>query len=218
MKKTLKPKTLKRGIHNIYKPAGPTSHDLVDQARRISGEKRVGHAGTLDPFAEGVLIVAIGREYTKKLGGISKQNKTYRAVIKLGAVSDTRDRTGKITPTPKTSHPSIRKLGKVLKRFTGEISQIPPAFSAIKIKGRPAYQLARRGITVNLAPRLIKIYSLTVLKYRWPRLEIETTVSSGTYIRSLAQDLGQALGIGGYLEKLIRTKVGRYSIKNSRKI
>lgn len=209
---------LKHGIHNIYKPAGPTSHDIIDQVRKLSGEKRVGHAGTLDPFAEGVLIVGIGREYTKQLGKFLKQDKTYRAMIKLGAISDTGDLTGKIIGVNHQLRPAEKEVKKILKNFVGKIEQMPPAFSAIKIKGQKAYELARRGVVPDLKPRQIKIYHIKVLKYRWPRLEIEAKVSSGTYIRSLAHDIGQALKTGGYLERLTRIKVGRLNYKKSWKL
>ena len=215
-------KNLKRGIYNIYKPPGPTSHDMIDRVRELSGEKRVGHAGTLDPFAEGVLIVAVGREYTRQLGGFLKQDKTYRAIIRLGAESDTGDPTGKVINTQgwtlRVDKPNRKQIQEVLKKFKGEIAQVPPAFSAIKIKGRKAYELARKGIAPDLKPRRIKIYSIKILKYRWPHLEIETKVSSGTYIRSLAKDIGQALQTGGYLEKLVRTKIGRFDINKSLKV
>ena len=208
------------GIYNIYKPPGPTSHDIVDQVRKLSGEKRVGHAGTLDPFAEGVLIVAVGREYTKQLGKFLKQDKTYQAVIKLGATSDTGDSTGtsRLSRLNLDNRPNQKEIWEVLKNFQGEIEQIPPVFSAIKIKGRKAYELARKGIAPDLKPRKVKIYSLKILKYRWPYLEIETKVSSGTYIRSLAHDIGQALQTAGYLEKLVRTKIGRFDIVGSQKM
>lgn len=219
---------MKHGIYNIYKPPGPTSHDIVNQVRRISGDptsprqngatkgkEKVGHAGTLDPFAEGVLIVAVGREYTKKLGQFLKMDKTYRAVVRFGASSDTYDRTGKIVETKDAKKVTRKEITEVLKKFKGEIEQVPPPFSAIKIKGRKAYELARKGIVVNLKPRKIKIYSIKILKYKWPYLEIETKVSSGTYIRSLAHDIGKELKTGGYLEKLVRTKVGRFSINKS---
>ena len=209
---------LKLGIYNIYKPPGPTSHDIVNQVRKLSGKKRVGHAGTLDPFAEGVLIVAIGREYTRKLGTFLKQDKNYQAIIRLGAESDTGDLTGKIVETPDPLRPTKKQIQIILKNFMGEIEQVPPIFSAIKIGGRKAYELARKGIIPNLKPRLIKIYSLKILKYRWPYLEIETKVSSGTYIRTLAQDIGRTLKTGGYLEKLVRTKIGLFNIKKSLKL
>ena len=209
---------MKKGIYNIYKPTGPTSHDIINHIRKMSGEKRVGHAGTLDPFAEGVLIVAVGREYTKKLGQFLKQDKTYRAIIKLGATSDTYDLTGKITPTKNPVKPTKNEVTEVLKNFKGEIEQTPPAFSAIKIKGKKAYEFARKGIVTELKPRKIKIYSIKILKCKWPFLEIETKVSSGTYIRSLANDLGKLLKTGGYLEKLTRTAVGKHRIIESTKI
>lgn len=206
---------MKPGIYNIYKPSGPSSHDIVNQVRRISGEKRVGHAGTLDPFAEGVLIVAIGREFTKKLGMFLKQDKTYKAVIRLGAVSDTYDLTGKIFQTLNPVKPDKKEIALVLKKFVGQIEQTPPPFSAIKIKGKKAYELARKGIMPNLKSRKVKIYHIKTLKYKWPHLEIEIKVSSGTYIRSLAHDLGQLLKTGGYLEKLIRIRVGQYNISSA---
>lgn len=206
---------MKHGIYNVYKPAGPTSHDVINQIRKISGEKRVGHAGTLDPFAEGILIVAVGREYTKKLERFLRQDKTYRAIIRLGAFSNTYDCTGKITSTTKIKKTTRKQVTETLKKFKGEIEQTPPSFSAIKVKGKKAYELARHGIIPELKSRKIKIYSIKILKYKWPYLEIETKVSSGTYIRSLAHDLGKKLKTGGYLEKLIRTKIGRFSLTKS---
>lgn len=209
---------MKHGIYNIYKPPGPSSHDVVDVVRRLSGERRVGHAGTLDPFAEGVLIVAVGREYTKRLGEFLKLPKTYAAVIKLGASSDTGDPTGKITEQKITQRPTRKNISEVLKKFSGNISQIPPHYSAIKIKGKKAYELTRRGVKLSLAPRTVTIYALKLTAYRWPYLKIKTKVSSGTYIRSLAIDIGQALGTGAYVEKLTRTAVGKYSVAKSLKV
>ena len=128
---------LAHGIYNIYKPPGPTSHDMVDLVRKLSGEKRVGHAGTLDPFAEGVLIIAVGREYTKQLGQFLKKDKTYIATLRLGASSDTGDITGKLTPRGSTSgeRPTREEVVAVLKKFVGEIAQTPPAYSAIQVAG-----------------------------------------------------------------------------------
>ena len=205
-------------IYNIYKPSGPTSHDVINQIRKLSGEKKVGHAGTLDPFAEGVLVVALGRTYTKQLGKFLKEDKTYLATIKLGAKSNTGDLTGNITLKINPPQPTKKQVQEVLKKFIGEIEQIPPVFSAIKIRGRKAYELARKGIVLDLKPRPIKIYHLKVLKYKWPHLEIKAKVSSGTYIRSLAHDIGQALNTYGYVEKLIRTKIGRFDLKKSIKL
>ncbi len=200
----------------------------------------MGHAGTLDPFAEGVLIVAVGREYTKKLGQFLKQDKTYQAVIRLGAVSDTGDLTGHIKQIESQEISSgksailptfdprlvarefsgrciadLPKVKETLKKFKGEIWQTPPSFSAIKIKGKKAYELARKGIIPELKPIKVNIYSIKILKYKWPFLEIETKVSSGTYVRSLANDIGKELKTGGYLEKLVRTKVGKYNLTKS---
>ena len=222
---------MKPGIYNIFKPPGPTSHDVINQIRKISSEKRVGHAGTLDPFAEGVLIVAVGREYTKKLGQFLKQNKTYRATIRLGAFSDTYDCTGKIHPVKcrcggnllcklfyRANQPTQEQVIQTLKNFKGEINQTPPPFSAVKLGGKKAYELARKGVIPHIKPRKVKVYSIKILKYEWPFLEIETRVSSGTYIRSLAHDLGQTLKTGGYLEKLIRTKAGNFNLQKSLKL
>lgn len=206
------------GILNIYKPPGPTSHDIVDEVRKITGIKRVGHAGTLDPFAEGILIILIGPA-TKFQSRFMAMSKAYVATLKFGATSDTFDRTGKITTIleakPSTSEPEIQNI---LKQFIGEIEQIPPAFSAIKIKGKKAYELARKGIKPDLKPRKVKIYEVQLRKFRWPELEIEVKCGKGTYIRSLANDIGKKLDCGAYLEKLIRTQIGKFNIKNSIKI
>ena len=206
------------GILNIYKPAGPTSHDIVDKIRKITGIKKVGHAGTLDPFAEGILIILIGQA-TKLQSKFMEMPKTYLATLKLGAVSDTYDKTGKIQET-KYNNQTINKsqVQKILKTFIGEIEQVPPAFSAIKIKGKKAYELARKGIKPNLKPRKVKIYDIQLRKYEWPELEIKVKCGKGTYIRSLANDIGQKLGCGAYLKKLIRTQIGKFSTNNSVKV
>lgn len=219
---------LAHGIYNIYKPAGPTSHDMVDLVRKLSGEKRVGHAGTLDPFAEGVLIIAIGREYTKQLDQFLKKDKTYVATLHLGAISDTGDPTGRILPYPTTyevvkfgktvEKPTRQEIRTVLKKFVGEIEQTPPAYSAIQIAGKRAYALARKGLAPKLTPRQITIYSIKLLSYRWPNLKIETKVSSGTYIRSLATDIGEVLKTGAYLTELIRISIGDFGIKEAIKL
>lgn len=202
------------GIIIVNKPAGPTSHDVVDEIRKISGIKQVGHAGTLDPFAEGVLIVLIGKA-TKLQSKFMVMPKIYIATMRLGATSDTYDKTGNIlkTRTQKIGDPTSESLVKsILKQFIGEIEQVPPAFSAIKIKGHKAYELARKGIKPNLQPRKVKIYDIECRKYKWPKLEIEVKCSKGTYIRSLANDIGKKLGCGAYLEKLSRTQIGKFSI------
>lgn len=208
------------GILNIYKPAGPTSHDIVDKIRQITHIKRVGHTGTLDPFAEGILIILIGKA-TKLQSKFMNMDKTYVATLKLGGVSDTYDKTG---VKSKCQNPNYSKsiskaqISKTLKTFTGEIEQVPPAYSAIKIKGKKAYELARKGIKSKLKARKIKIYDIKLLNYRYPYLKIQVKCGKGTYIRSLAHDIGQKLSCGAYLEKLIRTKIGKFNIKNSTKL
>ena len=210
-----------KNILFINKPAGPTSHDIVDKVRRLTGERRVGHAGTLDPFAEGLLIVLVGREATKRQSEFMKLDKEYIATLHLGAETDTQDLTGKPIkskfPPPKNNSqiPSLKTVQSILKNFKGEIDQVPPIYSAIKIKGRKAYELARRGEKVELKPRKIKIYDIKILAYKWPLLELKIKCSSGTYIRSLARDIGRTLNTGAYLEKLVRTKIGRYKLKDA---
>ena len=207
-------------ILNILKPAGITSHDAVDIVRRITGEARVGHGGTLDPFALGVLVIGVGRESTKLLREILKEtDKEYLATLRLGETSSTGDPEGKITPTvreEKIDSLSPEKITNVLKKFAGEIEQTPPAFSALKIKGVPAYKLARQGKKVSLPPRKVLIKELELLDLSLPLIKIRAVVSSGTYIRSLAEDIGKALGVGAYLQALTRTRVGKFKIEDSK--
>lgn len=220
------------GIINIYKSTGPTSHDIVDRIRKIikpllfstnealrRKRLRIGHAGTLDPFAEGVLIILIGKA-TRLQSKFMDMPKTYTATLKLGVTSDTYDKTGVKLQTPNTKSQTISKpkIQNILKNFIGEINQMPPDYSAIKIKGKKAYELARKGIKPKLKPRKVKIYKIKLIKYKWPYLEIEVRCGKGTYIRSLAHDIGKKLGCGAYLEELTRTKIGKFSIKNSVKL
>ncbi len=211
------------GILIINKPAGPTSHDIVDEIRKISGIRQVGHAGTLDPFAEGVLIILVSKA-TKLQSKFMAMPKTYIATLRLGATSDTYDKTGNIIPMCEAEPHTLNAEGSasciktVLKQFIGEIEQTPPIYSAIKIKGHKAYELARKGIKPKLKPRKVKIYEVKPRKYQWPYLEIEVKCGKGTYIRSLANDIGKKLGCDAYLEKLIRTEIGKFNIKNSIKL
>lgn len=207
------------GILVINKPIGPTSHDIVDEVRRITGIKRVGHAGTLDPFAEGVLVILIGPA-TKFQSRFMEMPKIYVATLRLGTTSDTYDIAGIKSQITSTKSQTISKsqIQEILNSFIGETEQMPPVFSAIKIKGKKAYELARKGIKPELKPRKVKIYEVRSRKYKWPYLEIEVKCGKGTYIRSLAHDIGQKLSCGAYLEKLIRTEVGKFNIKNSVKI
>ncbi|MFC1613420.1 tRNA pseudouridine(55) synthase TruB [Patescibacteria group bacterium] len=201
----------------IDKPKGITSHDVVDELRKITGIKKIGHAGTLDPMAEGLLVVGIGRESTKKLGSIAKDTKKiYEAKLFLGKETDTYDADGKIVSEIENFlPPSITVIEKFLNKFKGAISQLPPKFSAIKIKGKKAYELARKGEEVKLEPRKITIYNIKILKYCFPILSIEIECSSGTYIRSLAYDIGKELGCGAHLSGLRRTVIGEFNLKNA---
>lgn len=203
----------------IDKPKGMTSHDVVYQVRKITGEKKVGHGGTLDPNATGLLIVGITRGGTKQLGEFTKgKDKEYEAEIFLGEERSTGDVEGNITQrstVKNQNRPSLQIVKNTLSTFLGEQQQVPPIHSAIKIKGKKAYEFARKGAFVSLGPRNIHIYSLEILNYDYPVLGIRTMVSSGTYIRALARDIGRELGTYGYLNELRRTKIGDYDISEA---
>ncbi len=195
-----------------------TSHDVVDAVRKITGERRVGHAGTLDPFATGILVVGIGRDSTKKLGGISKNSeKEYIAVLELGKTTNTLDPESEvISVNPrKSALISVEDIEHVLDRFRGKITQIPPKHSAVKIGGERAYKKARRGEKIDMPKREVEIYKLELIEWATPRLKLKVVCSSGTYIRALARDIGEILGVGAYLTELTRTRVGDYHIKDS---
>ena len=199
----------------INKPSGPTSHDMIYRVRRATGIKKVGHAGTLDPFAEGLLIILVGRDATKRQSGFMGLDKEYEATIRLGIETDTYDREGKVIDEYWGGWPTEEKIKKALEGFVGEQMQMPPAFSAKKIKGKKAYDLARKGEEVILQPVRVVIHSLEVISYDSPMLKIRTRVSSGTYIRSLAHDIGASLGTGAHLTELRRTSIGGYSLKDT---
>jgi tRNA pseudouridine55 synthase len=196
------------GLLVLDKPAGITSRDAVNRVQRwLPRGTRVGHTGTLDPLATGVLVLCIGNA-TRLAEYVQRMPKTYRAGMALGARSDTDDADGAITPTPPTAAPSRDQLAEALRSFIGTIEQVPPAFSAAKVTGRRAYSIARAGQSVDLAPRRVTIHGIDLLAYAFPRLEVEVRCGRGTYIRSLARDLGERLGCGGYIESLRRTRVG----------
>ncbi|HHE67672.1 MAG TPA: tRNA pseudouridine(55) synthase TruB [Candidatus Parcubacteria bacterium] len=205
----------KPGFLLVKKPKNITSHDVVDRLRKISGIKKIGHSGTLDPFATGLLILGIGKGATKKLSRFLKADKEYIGLLKLGAVSDTFDKTGKILEKEKIKKPTKDEVKKVLESFLGEINQTPPLFSAQKIKGKPLYQLARKGIKIKPRAKKVKVNKIEILNYSFPYLKIKVKCSSGTYIRSLANDIGKTLGCGAYLEELKRTKIGSYSLEKA---
>ncbi len=209
---------MNNGFLLINKPIGPTSHDMVDRIRRLTGEKRVGHAGTLDPFAEGLLIVGVGREATKKLSHFLKLPKTYVATAILGASSDTDDKTGIVKQKEILHPPSRDEAETVVKNFFGIQKQIPPMYSAKKVGGQKLYSLARRGLSIERQPNEIEIFQIKIISYTWPRLEFEVSCSSGTYIRTIAHDIGEKLNVGGYLEALKRTAIGPYNIKDAHTI
>lgn len=203
------------GLYCIYKEKGPTSHDIVNTLRRITGIRKIGHAGTLDPLASGVLIVGIGRTATRQLNHIVKFEKEYEADIELGASSTTDDAQGEKTDLPLKKPPTRAAVLKILKGMVGEIEQMPPIYSALKIKGKAAYRIARDGKIPDLKPRKVFIKSITIKKYRWPHVSVRVVCGPGTYIRAIARDLGAALDTGGYLTDLIRTRVGSYTLKKS---
>lgn len=209
------------GILLVDKPAGISSFGVVARVRGLikaqTGQKiKIGHTGTLDPFAAGLLILVVGK-YTKRAGEFSKLDKTYEAEIGLGQTSTTGDPEGDIADVSDRV-PAEAEIEGVLRKFVGQISQTPPAFSAIKVEGQRAYKLARAGRAIELKPRQVQIYSLELLNYQYPLVKIEAHVGSGTYIRSLAEDIGKELGTGAYLSNLRRTSVGYLEVKNALKI
>jgi tRNA pseudouridine55 synthase len=199
------------GIFAVYKELGMTSHDAVNIVRRTLGEKRVGHAGTLDPYATGVLVIGVGRPATRLLGQIGKNEKEYITRVKLGWRSTTEDREGTIEQVEVAAIPSQEQVAEALGQFQGIISQQPPVFSAIKVRGRPAYRFARANRKVELAAREVEIKEIELLSYEWPIAEIRMVTGPGVYVRAVARDLGEALGVGGYMEELERTRVGSYT-------
>ena len=206
----------------IDKPAGLSSFGVVARVRRRlwmeAGKKvKVGHTGTLDPFATGLLILLTNKA-TKLSNQFLKLDKWYEATICLGKTSTTGDPEGEITEQNTEKVPTLEEVKTVVNQFVGQITQTVPAFSAIKINGQRAYQLARRGEAVSMPTRQIEIYAIKILSYNYPELIIRTHVSSGTYIRTLGDDIGKALGVGAYLTALRRTQVGDYQIKNAVKL
>jgi len=199
----------------VDKPTGMTSHDVVQAVRNGTGIRRAGHTGTLDPRASGVLVVLLGPA-VRLSEFISASDKRYQAIIRLGASTDTFDADGKFTR--KTEVPvdvTETQFEEALMKFIGHIQQTPPPYSAVKVQGRKAYEMAREGEEVDLAPRTIDVYHLEVLEWAPPEVVIDVHCSSGTYVRSLANDLGDMLGCGGYLVGLRRTKSGRFSLRDA---
>ena len=201
----------------IDKPAGITSHDVVDRVRQITGERKVGHAGTLDPFATGLLIVAVGRGSTKKLSEYVGLNKEYEAVFVLGARSETDDPEGPVVPSETARDISREEIETAIQKFVGQIEQIPPKYAAIKVGGKKLYQAARAGQEIERKPRSVCIDEFELLEMLPEnKIRVRIKCGSGTYIRALARDLGEDLGVGGYVEQLRRTRIGEYKIENAK--
>ena len=202
------------GVLVVDKPVGMTSHDVVEAIRRGTGIRRAGHTGTLDPRASGVLVILIGpavrlSEY------VSASDKRYQAIIRLGSSTDTFDADGKFVRADQPINVTEEQFETILKQFEGEIEQTPPPYSAVKVGGRRAYDMARQGEEVELAPRKIQVHHLEVLEWAPPEVVVDVHCSSGTYVRSLANDIGNALGTGAYLVGLRRTKSGRFSLRDA---
>jgi tRNA pseudouridine55 synthase len=209
------------GIVVVDKPAGMTSHDVVGRCRRIFGTRRVGHAGTLDPMATGVLVIGIDRA-TKILGLVTETSKSYAATVRLGQSTTTEDAEGVVTQQVSAQNVTDEAIAAAIAEFRGDIAQVPSAVSAIKIDGQRAYRLAREGRTVELAARPVRIDRFAMLAVRrhdqLVDVDVEVDCSSGTYIRALARDLGAALAVGGHLTALRRTGVGRFGLDQARSL
>ena len=203
-----------KGILNLDKPTGITSRAVVDRVARLLPRIKVGHAGTLDPLASGVLIICVGSA-TRLIEAVQRMTKVYRTVIRLGARSDTLDAEGRVTVAENPSVPSELEVRQAVAGQVGEILQLPPEYSALKVKGRRAYDLARAGRVVDLQPRLVRIDRADLVSYRWPHLELEIACGGGTYIRSVARDVGEALACGGLVAALVRTRIGPFALDSS---
>lgn len=209
-----RPSSPTTGVLNVDKPKGWTSHDVVACIRRLSGERRVGHTGTLDPLATGVLLLCIGTA-TRLAEYLVSGTKSYTAAIRLGVETDTFDADGRVVRCSAIGDLGIADLEQELQRFVGRIDQVAPMYSAVKHRGIPLHRLAREGITVERAPRQVEIHRIRIVAWRSPELILEIDCSKGTYVRSLAHDLGVSLGVGAHLANLVRTASGRFHLKHA---
>lgn len=200
------------GLYSFNKPLGWTSFDVVNWVKHRAITKKVGHAGTLDPAAEGLLLVAVGRAHTKNIDLLSTQDKEYIFEITFGIVTDTYDRDGKTIRTTTDFTISPEQFTQTLQSFLGQQQQVPPMYSAIKKDGQKLYDLARKGIEIERAPRTITIYELEQLTFTGTTATVRTVCSKGTYIRSLCYDIGEKLQVGAYMSKLTRTRIGEYTL------
>lgn len=204
------------GIINVYKEAGFTSHDVVAKLRGITKQKKIGHTGTLDPDAEGVLPVCLGNA-TKLCGLLSEKEKTYKAVLLLGQTTDTQDVSGKVLSVSEVKAEE-NEVQKTIESFLGDYDQIPPMYSALKVGGKKLYELAREGKEVERSARRVRILDIRIEWIRLPEVCFTVTCSSGTYIRTLCQDIGEKLGCGGCMKSLLRTRVDRFKLEDSLKL
>jgi tRNA pseudouridine55 synthase len=202
------------GLLNVAKPAGMTSRRVVDRVLSLVAPAKVGHAGTLDPMATGVLVICIGSA-TRLISFVQDQRKTYRAEFLLGKRSDTDDVTGVVEEVAGANPLPREAVEQALRPFVGTISQVPPQFSAVHVEGKRAHQLARRGKEVDIAPRDVEVFRIDVINYAWPRLTVEIECGSGTYVRSIGRDLGEALGCGGVMSALERTAIGSFALSDA---
>lgn len=202
------------GLLNVHKPSGITSFEVVRRVRQLSGERRVGHGGTLDPLATGVLPVALGQG-TRVLEFLERTTKTYSGTIRLGITTDTDDAEGRVLAERSPEAVSLDALEKALLRFRGRIQQVPPRYSALKRAGTPAYKMARAGEEVILEPRTVDVLRLDLLAFESPLAVVEVECGRGTYIRALARDLGEALGCGAHLQALVRRRVGPFALEDA---
>ncbi|KGK88512.1 tRNA pseudouridine(55) synthase TruB [Clostridium sp. HMP27] len=202
------------GVINVYKPSGITSFDVVRTIKRLSKTKKVGHTGTLDPMASGVLPVCINNA-TKIVDYIMQNHKVYKATLKLGVTTDTYDREGKILSESELNNISDKDIEEVIKGFVGDIEQMPPMYSALKVNGKRLYELARKGIEIERQKRKITIYDINIENIDIPYVEFTVKCSKGTYIRSLCYDIGDVLKVGGAMWDLERVETGTFSIENS---
>lgn len=197
------------GIVNIYKEKGYTSHDVVAVLRKVVGQKKIGHTGTLDPDATGVLPVCLGRA-TKVCELLTDHDKTYKALLLLGKTTDTQDISGEVLEEKNPAHLTEEEVRSCIESFIGEYDQVPPMYSALKVNGKKLYELAREGKTVERKSRRVQIHGIRILEMNLPHVRMEVDCSKGTYIRTLCHDIGEKLQVGGCMEELERTKVGRF--------
>lgn len=202
------------GLINISKPQGLSSRKVVDHVQKLVRPAKAGHAGTLDPLATGVLVVCIGPA-TRLIPLVQEQRKVYRGQFRLGFKSDTDDITGQVSEVPSAREIPLAEMESALPSFVGEIEQVPPQFSAVHVGGKRAYELARAGQTVEIAAKTVHVHRIDLLSYSWPELELVIECGSGTYVRSIGRDLGDALGCGAVMTELVRTRIGPFELSNA---